>query len=93
MLGVEVAQTVQRLGYEMDDWGSIRGRGYDEFSLCHSVQTGYGAHPASYPVAKVDSSSGVKRLEHEADRSPPSSAEVKNAWIYISTPQYIFMAW
>jgi len=28
---------------------------------------------------------GVKRLGHEADRSPPSSAEVKNAWSYTST--------
>jgi hypothetical protein len=29
----------------------------------------------------------------EADHSPPSSAEVKNAWSYTSTPQYVFMAW
>jgi hypothetical protein len=29
----------------------------------------------------------------EADHSPPSSAEVKNAWSYTSTPQYAFMAW
>jgi len=28
----------------------------------------------------------------EADYSPPSSAEVKNAWNYTCTPQYIFMA-
>jgi hypothetical protein len=27
----------------------------------------------------------------EADHSPPSSAEVKNAWSYTSTPQYVFM--
>jgi len=25
--------------------------------------------------------------------SHPSSAEVKNAWSYTSTPQYIFMSW
>jgi hypothetical protein len=24
---------------------------------------------------------------------PPSSAEVKNAWSYTSTPKYVFMAW
>jgi hypothetical protein len=36
---------------------------------------------------------GVERLGREADHSPPSSAEVKNAWNYTSTPQYIFMAW
>jgi hypothetical protein len=28
----------------------------------------------------------VKQLGHEADHSPPSSAEVKNAWSYTSTP-------
>jgi hypothetical protein len=30
---------------------------------------------------------------HETYRSPPSNAEVKNAWIYTSTPQSVFMAW
>jgi hypothetical protein len=28
----------------------------------------------------------VKRLQREAGHSPPSSAEVKNAWSYTSTP-------
>jgi hypothetical protein len=36
---------------------------------------------------------GIKRLGREADHSPPSSAEVKNAWKYSSIPQYAFMAW
>jgi hypothetical protein len=36
---------------------------------------------------------GIKQLGHEADHSPPPSAEVKNAWSYTSTPQYVFMAW
>jgi hypothetical protein len=36
---------------------------------------------------------GVERSGREADHSPPSSAEVKNAWISASTPQYAFMAW
>jgi hypothetical protein len=35
----------------------------------------------------------VKRLGREADHSHPSSAEVKIAWQYTSTPQYAFMAW
>jgi hypothetical protein len=30
---------------------------------------------------------------HEADHSPPSSAEVKNVWSYTSLPQYAFMVW
>jgi hypothetical protein len=29
---------------------------------------------------------GVKRPEREADHSPPSSAEVKDAWSYTTTP-------
>jgi hypothetical protein len=36
---------------------------------------------------------GVKRQVHEADHSPPSGAEVKNAWSYTSTPQYVLMEW
>jgi hypothetical protein len=61
------------------------------FSLLHVVQTGSGAHPASYPVDTEGSSSGVKRPELETDHSPPTSAEVKKTWIYISTPPYAFM--
>jgi hypothetical protein len=29
----------------------------------------------------------------EANHSPSSSVEVKNAWNYTSTPAYVFMAW
>jgi len=36
---------------------------------------------------------GVKRLGREADHSPPSSAEVKNAWAIPPLPQYAIMAW
>jgi hypothetical protein len=35
---------------------------------------------------------GVKLLGHEADHSPPNSAEVKKIWIYTSTPPYAFKA-
>jgi hypothetical protein len=35
---------------------------------------------------------GIARLGREADQSPLSSAEVKNAWSYSSTPQYAFIA-
>jgi hypothetical protein len=36
------------MGYGIDGWNSILGRGMD-FFLLHSVQTGYGAQPASSP--------------------------------------------
>jgi hypothetical protein len=35
---------------------------------------------------------GVKRPEREADHSPPSSAEVKNAWSYYFHSSNTFMA-
>jgi hypothetical protein len=37
-------------------------------------------------------SSGVKLPGREADHSPPTSVEVKNTWIYTSTPPYALMA-
>jgi hypothetical protein len=36
---------------------------------------------------------GVKQKGREADHSPPPSAEVKYAWSYTSTPEYLIMAW
>jgi len=63
-------------------WGP-RGRfpaGAGNFSLRHSVQNGSGAHPASYPMGARALSLGVKRPGREADHSPPSSAENKDAW-------------
>jgi hypothetical protein len=48
-------------------------------SLLRSVQTGSGAHTASYPMGTGGAlSSGVKRPGHEADHSLPSNVEVKN---------------
>jgi hypothetical protein len=53
--------------------------GAGNFSLHHRVQNGSGAHPASYPMR-------AERLQREADNSPSSSTEVKNARRCISTP-------
>jgi hypothetical protein len=50
-------------------------------------------HPASYPMGARKSFLGVKRPGREADHSPPSSDEDKNAWSYTFTLQYVFMAW
>jgi hypothetical protein len=60
--------------------------GVGNFSLRCRLQNGSGAHPASYLMGTTDSFPGVKRPGREADHSPPSSAEVKNACIYTSTP-------
>jgi hypothetical protein len=65
------------------------------FFLRHGVHTGSGAHPFSYPKGSRGRalSPGIKRPRREADHSPPSSAEFKNAWSYTSTHLYVFMAW
>jgi hypothetical protein len=75
------------LGYGLDD-RCPRARlpaGTGNFSLHHHVQNGSGAHPASYPIGTAGSFPGGKRLGREANHSPPSSAEVENAWSYTST--------
>jgi hypothetical protein len=50
--------------------------------------------PTQLPIQGVPGalSPAVKRPGREADHSPPSSAEVKNAWMYTSIPSYAFMA-
>jgi hypothetical protein len=51
----------------------------EDFSSSPYVQTGSGAHPASYPIGTGGPFPGSKaRLGRDAAHSPPSSAEVKN---------------
>jgi len=52
------------------------------FLSSHRVQTGFGANPPSLLFNEY------QRLlpGGEADHSSPSSADVKNAWSYISVP-------
>jgi hypothetical protein len=71
------------LDYRLDDRGfeSREGLGIFLFSTQPPIQWVPGAL-----------SLGTKRPGCEADHSPPSSAEVKNAWSYTSIPQYTFMA-
>jgi hypothetical protein len=62
-----------------------------KISPLHTVQTGSMAHPTSYSIVARGSFLGVKCPGCEDDRSPPTSAEAKNMWIYKSTPSYVFM--
>jgi hypothetical protein len=80
-------------GYGLDDRGSeFESRLEQEFSLLRVVQTGSGAHPASYPMGTGPCFSGGKAAGNEADHSPPVSNEVKKMWIYTFTPPHGFMA-
>jgi len=63
-------------------------------SLRHCrVQTSSGANPPFYTVGTRPHSWSVKLPGREANNSPASNAEFKNAWNYTSTPQYVFVAW
>jgi hypothetical protein len=70
---------------------SQRGLGIFLFTTASRTVLG----PTELPIQWVPGalSLGVKRPGCEADHSPPSSAEVKNAWSCTSTPQYASMAW
>jgi hypothetical protein len=57
-----------------------------DFSFFHRVQTDWGEMGTS--ALSMD----VKQQWHEADHSPPTSAEDKKIWIYTSTLLYVFMA-
>jgi len=59
----------------------IFGTKIDDVSSVGHIQTGSGAHPASYLMGTGGSFPGS-----EADHSPPSNAEVKDVWSYTSTP-------
>jgi hypothetical protein len=69
--------------------GSSPGRGWEFFSSPPCPERLWGP-----PSLLSNGYQGLlKRLRREADYSPPSSAEVKNAWSYTSLPQYAFMTW
>jgi hypothetical protein len=76
----------------MAEGSEFESRQEQDFSPLHVIQASFGTHAASYPLRTGPLSPGVKQSESEADNSPPTSAEVKNTWIYISTPPYAFMA-
>jgi hypothetical protein len=73
-------------GSEFEPWWG------QQFSLLNVIQTGFGNHPASYPMGTRVLSQEVKRPRRESDHSPPTNAEVKETWVYTPTPPYIFKA-
>jgi hypothetical protein len=76
---VTIAQSVLQLGYGLDDRGSrVRfPAGAVNFSLHHRVHNALGPTQPRIQWVPGVFSLGVKRPGHEADHSPPSSAEVK----------------
>jgi hypothetical protein len=69
----------------------VRFQAWQYFSIPHGVHTDSGVHQAAYPVGNGGDFPGVKWPGHEADHSPPSSAEVKNGGaIPTLTHMYIY---
>jgi hypothetical protein len=71
-------------GWMIGGFESRRGLGIVLYTTASRPAVG----PTQPPIQWVPGalSLGVKRPVREADHSPPSSAEVKNAWSYTSTP-------
>jgi len=65
------------------------------YSLCHCIQTSSRVYSNSYPLGTREWGiiPEVKWPACEADQSSLSSAKVKKACGYTSTPQYVFMVW
>jgi hypothetical protein len=63
-------------------------------TIFNSISSKPALGPTQPPIQWVSGafSSVVKRPGHEADYSPPASVEVKEIWIYTTTPSHVFMA-
>jgi hypothetical protein len=60
--------------------------GARDFSLLHSIHTPLGPTQPSIQWVLGALSPGVKQVGHEAGRSPPSGAEVKNGGAVLQLP-------
>jgi hypothetical protein len=71
------------------------GRLVLDFREGHRVQTGSGTHPALYGLGTVGPHPGTrpKAAGRDYDLSPPSNAEFKNMWSFISVQPYPFVEW
>jgi hypothetical protein len=83
------------LGYGLDGRGFESRCGLGVFLFITTSRRALGEEGTQPLIQWVPGtlSLGVKRPDREAEYSPPSSAEVKNAWSYTSIPQYTCMAW
>jgi len=56
---------------------------FDSISFIQDVQSGSGAHTASYSVGSLGSFLGIKRLGREANHSLLCNSEAKNEGLYV----------
>jgi hypothetical protein len=76
----------------MTEGSEFESGGVKNFHFSMSSRPVLGLTQPPIPWVPGALSPGVKWPGHEADHSPPASAEVKKTWVYTSTPPYVFMA-
>jgi hypothetical protein len=82
-------------GYELDVWGvGVPSPGRGKIFLLSTLPTQV-LGPTQHPIQWVPGalSPRIKQLRHEADHLNPTSAKVKNMWIYTSIPPYNFIVY
>jgi hypothetical protein len=79
-----LSSTANRLWIRQSEFDSRKDWEFVFFAIVFRPSLGHAQTP--FQLVPVVVSPGLKRLEREADHSPPSSSEVKNAWSYTSTP-------
>jgi hypothetical protein len=92
-MGAGIAQSVQRVATRLTTEGSGSSPGrVKNFLFATSSVPAVGL--TKLPIQWVPGalSPELKRPGREANYSPPTSAEVKNVWIYTSAHPYAFMA-
>lgn len=77
----------QSLSYGLDIWGITIWLPVEQ-----DIETGSGAHTASYSMGTNCSFSSVKMLRYEADHWPPGITKVQNKWNCISCPICLHIA-
>jgi hypothetical protein len=77
--------------YGLDDRGVgvLVPVGSRNFTTPYSPDRNWGPPNLLSNGYQVPFSSGEKRKKREADHSAPTSAEVKNTWVYTSTSPYV----
>jgi hypothetical protein len=82
-LPVKHNNSIQNVSEFESRWGK-------DFSPLHVTQ----ADSVSYPIGTGGSLFPwrIMRQGREAYHLPPTSVQIKNVWIYVSTPPYVFMA-
>jgi hypothetical protein len=81
------------LGYGLDDRGFVSRQGLGIFLFTVTSRPALGPTQSAIQWVPRAVFLVLKRPGREADHSPTSGAEVKNAWRCTSTSQYAFMAW